>query len=187
MKKEIYLAGGCFWGLSHLLKQIKGVKETICGYANGNAISPSYKEVCSGNTEARECVKVIYDNTIASLENILFNYFCVVNPHEKNKQGPDIGSQYQTGIYYLESDIETKKIVNRIYDLEKAGEKEFYIEKESLKNFYPAEEYHQDYLDKNPNGYCHISFNTINLLKQLIINPNDYVIKAKELLDNYKK
>ena len=180
--QEIYLAGGCFWGLSHLFSQIKGVAKAICGYANGKSINPSYKEVCSGQTEALECVKVIYDANLVSLENLLFHYFAVVDPNLKNQQGNDIGKQYQTGIFYLKDDLNTKNIVDKIYALEKNNSPLFYIEKSPLLNFFEAEEYHQDYLFKNPNGYCHIPLGLINRLKDINIKPYEYTIKAKELL-----
>ncbi len=162
---EIYLAGGCFWGIEHLMNSLEGVNEAISGYANGYTINPSYKEVKTGDTGFKECVKVTYDPSKISLEFILYAYFYVVHPEEKNRQGNDIGSQYQAGVYY--TDLKAKEICEEIFKLIKPKHKEFYVELEPLTCFYEAEEYHQRYLDKNPNGYCHVPFEAIKELKSL--------------------
>lgn len=153
--KDIYLAGGCFWGTEKYLDSIKGIIETNVGYANGNTENPTYEEVCRHNTGHAETVKVVYDPDIISLSFILDMYYDVINPTSVNKQGGDTGTQYRTGIYY--TDIEDlDAITESIKKLQTRYDKPIAIEVLPLSNYYPAEEYHQKYLDKNPNGYCHI-------------------------------
>lgn len=155
MKKEIYLAGGCFWGTEKYLTSINGVIETNVGYANGNIENPTYEEVCRTDTGYAETVRVVYDPQIASLSFILSLYYDVIDPTSINRQGGDVGTQYRTGIYYI--DNEDKDIIlASIKELEMKYTKPIVIEVEPLKNYYLAEEYHQNYLDKNPKGYCHI-------------------------------
>ena len=153
--KEIYLAGGCFWGTDHYLKQIHGVVATEVGYANGNGVNPSYEEVYTDTTGFVECVKVVYDPTILTLEKIVELYFQSIDPLSLNKQGNDIGTRYRTGIYYTEEC--DRAVIESVYNAvaKRLGE-ELVVELEPLHNFYSAEEYHQDYLDKNPAGYCHL-------------------------------
>ena len=153
--KEIYLAGGCFWGTEHYLKQIHGVVATEVGYANGNGVNPSYEEVYTDTTGFVECVKVVYDPTILALEKIVELYFHSIDPLSLNKQGNDIGTRYRTGIYYTEEC--DRAVIESVYNVvaKRLGE-ELVVELEPLHNFYSAEEYHQDYLDKNPAGYCHL-------------------------------
>ena len=153
--KEIYLAGGCFWGTEHYLKQIHGVVATEVGYANGNGVNPSYEEVYTDTTGFVECVKVVYDPTILTLEKIVELYFHSIDPLSLNKQGNDIGTRYRTGIYYTEEC--DRAVIESVYNAvaKRLGE-ELVVELEPLHNFYSAEEYHQDYLDKNPAGYCHL-------------------------------
>lgn len=156
--KLIYLAGGCFWGTEKYFSEVKGVVSTEVGYANGNTENPTYEEVCHNNTGHAETVKVEYDPKVISLSFILDLYYDVINPTSVNKQGEDEGTQYRTGIYYVDdSDVEIIK--NSIEKLQTKYDKPIAIEVLPLKNYYPAEEYHQKYLDKNPNGYCHISLN----------------------------
>lgn len=155
----IYLAGGCFWGVEGYFKKIDGILETEVGYANGKSKSPNYKDVCSGNTGHAETVKLKYDRTKISIEEVLLHYLRIINPYSVNKQGNDIGIQYRTGIYYVD-DITKQKVSSFIKNLPNSNE--FVVEILPLDNFYPAEEYHQDYLDKNPNGYCHINLELAN-------------------------
>ncbi len=155
MTKEIYLAGGCFWGTEKYLAEANGVISTEVGYANGNTENPTYEEVCHNNTGHAETVHVIYDDDVLGLEFLLELYYDVINPVSVNKQGGDIGTQYRTGIYYVNPDEE--EIIQRsIAELQKKYTEKIAIEVNPLLNFYRAEEYHQKYLDKNPNGYCHI-------------------------------
>ena len=151
--KTIYLAGGCFWGLEAYMQKLNGVEDAISGYANGKTENPSYYDLkTSGHAET---VKVIYNPEIISLEDILAHYLRVVNPVSVNKQGNDVGTQYRTGIYY--TDEADKTIIENILAKEQTKhDKPIAIEVEPLRHFYEAEEYHQDYLEKNPGGYCHI-------------------------------
>lgn len=155
MTKQIHLAGGCFWGTQHFLKQIRGIISTAVGYANGNTENPTYKEVYTDLTGYAETVSVEYDPAVISLERLLELYFLTIDPTSLNRQGEDEGTRYRTGIYYsTEEDLPTiQEAMQREvakYDAPLA------VEVKPLKNFYSAEEYHQDYLDKNPTGYCHI-------------------------------
>ena len=151
--KVIHLAGGCFWGLEAYMQKLNGVEDAISGYANGKTENPSYYDLkTSGHAET---VKVVYNPDIISLEDILAHYLRVVNPVSVNKQGNDVGTQYRTGIYY--TDEADKTIIENILAKEQTKhDKPIAIEVEPLKQFYDAEEYHQDYLEKNPGGYCHI-------------------------------
>jgi peptide methionine sulfoxide reductase msrA/msrB len=158
MEKEsvIYLAGGCFWGTEHFLKQINGVNRTDVGYANSMIKDPTYEEVCTGKTNAAETVKVIFNPDVLPLSLLLELYFKTIDPTSLNKQGGDRGTQYRTGIYY--TDTKDKKIIdNTISILSAKYSKPIVIEVKPIENFYNAELYHQDYLDKNPSGYCHIN------------------------------
>lgn len=153
--KKIYLAGGCFWGVEHFLSLINGVKNTIVGYANSDIDNPSYEDLKSHKSLASETVEVTYDENIITLKEILELFFKIIDPTIIDRQGHDIGHQYRTGIYYIdENDIETINIC--INNLSKQYDKPIVTEILKLENFTKAEEYHQDYLIKNPTGYCHI-------------------------------
>ena len=149
---EIYLAGGCFWGTEHFLKQIRGVESTQAGYANSIVDNPSYEQVCSGKTDAAETVKVVYDPEVVNLTLLLDLYFKTIDPTSLNRQGNDRGTQYRTGIYYTNK-ADMPVINQAIQVLATQYKSPIAIEVKPLTNFYPAENYHQDYLDKNPNGY----------------------------------
>ena len=175
----IYLAGGCFWGLEHLMQSIPGVIDAKSGYANGTCKADAdYETVCKGNTGFRETVRVEYDPEKVSLDALLLAYFYVIDPTVQNRQGNDVGSQYQTGIYYTNS--MAKEVAQRIYDIEKSRRAKFFVEFEPLANFFLAEEYHQNYLEKNPDGYCHIPRDEIELFSKLKIDPGDYRKPAAE-------
>jgi len=177
----IYLAGGCFWGIQKLMQSIPGVVNTTSGYANGMAgEAPDYERVCTGTTGYRETVRVEYEAQQVSLDALLFAYFSVIDPTVKNAQGNDIGSQYQTGIYY--ADEATAQTVQRIADIERERFQEFEVELKPLERFYDAEEYHQNYLDKHPTGYCHIPKEEIRHLSSMVIDPADYRRPAKEMI-----
>ena len=154
--KEIYLAGGCFWGTEHFLKQIEGVEVTQVGYANGNIANPTYQQVCTGTTDFAETVKVQYDSDKVTLSFLIDLYFKTIDPTSLNRQGNDRGTQYRTGIYYTDA-ADLPVIRETVSRLAANYTRPLEVEIEPLKNFYPAEEYHQDYLDKNPGGYCHIN------------------------------
>lgn len=153
--KKIVLGGGCFWGMEAYFKRLNGIARTEVGYANGQTLEPTYKEVCSNTTGHAEVLHLEYDPAVISLEVILSHLWKVIDPTLLNRQGGDIGSQYRTGIYYLdEADI---PVIHASRDNEQLKyEKPIVTEVEPLKYYYPAEEYHQDYLTKNPGGYCHI-------------------------------
>lgn len=162
--KRIYLAGGCFWGTEHFVKLLKGVLNTDVGYANGTTSSPTYKEVCTGTTNHAETVMVEYNPQITSLKHILEMYFKTIDPTSVNKQGGDVGTQYRTGIYYTdEQDLPIIK--SAVTELSKTYSDPLVIEIMPLDNFTSAENYHQDYLSKNPTGYCHISPELFELAK----------------------
>jgi len=152
--KTIYLAGGCFWGMQKFLDQFDGVLHTEVGYANGPDRAPSYEEVCRSSGHA-ETVRVDYDPARLTLTRLLEYYFMVIDPLSVNRQGGDQGVQYRTGIYY--TDESQRPEIDAVWQAEeeKAGAG-LAVELEPLRNFFPAEEYHQKYLDKNPGGYCHI-------------------------------
>ena len=155
MIKDIYLAAGCFWGAEHFFKQINGVTFTQVGFANGNTPNPTYKEVYTDTTGYAETVHLQYDPLKVSLSFLLQMYFKAIDPTSLNKQGEDQGNRYRTGIYYV--DPYDLPFIN----LAMAEEAKKYglplcVEVMPLQNFYSAEEYHQDYLVKNPDGYCHL-------------------------------
>lgn len=152
--KTIYLAGGCFWGVEAYFQRIPGVVDAVSGYANGQTSNPSYEDVIRGAGHA-ETVKVTYDADRLSLDDILQYYFRIIDPTSLNKQGNDRGAQYRTGIYYTDP-AEREVIQHALDGLQKKYSRPVVVENQPLKNFYDAEEYHQDYLAKHPNGYCHI-------------------------------
>ena len=162
--KTIYLAGGCFWGMQKFFDQFDGVVETEVGYANGPDFAPSYQEVCRNSGHA-ETLRIDYEPETISLTTLLEYYFMVIDPLSVNRQGEDSGIQYRTGIYYTGEDQLPE--IRAVYASEeqKAGAK-LAVEMEELKNFFPAEEYHQKYLDKNPGGYCHIPNSFFSLGKK---------------------
>jgi len=173
VKKIIYFAGGCFWGLEKLMQSIPGVTDATSGYANGRqGAEPNYKTVCTGETGFRETVRVTYDPAAVSLETLLFAFFSVIDPTQKNQQAHDIGTQYQTGVYYTDDDA--RQTVEAVAAIERERTQPFYVEIKALENFYEAENYHQDYLDKNPTGYCHISPAAIRNAAQVKIDAGQY-------------
>lgn len=151
----IYLAGGCFWGTQHFMSLLDGVMATVVGYANGNLPDPTYNQVYTDETGHVECVKVEYDRELISLPTLCRLFFRSIDPLLLNRQGDDIGTRYRTGIYWTdEADRDT---VNEVYaEIQKIYESALAVEKGPLECFYPAEEYHQKYLIKNPDGYCHL-------------------------------
>jgi peptide-methionine (S)-S-oxide reductase len=140
------------------MSRIDGVVETSVGYANGHVKNPSYERVCTGTTGHTETTYVKYDEKIISLEDILDKFWGIIDPTLSNRQGPDIGSQYRTGIYYM--DEKDLKIINKTLEEQKGKyNNPIVTEIIPLRSFYKAEEYHQGYLKKNPGGYCHIDLN----------------------------
>lgn len=153
--KEIVFAGGCFWGVEEFMSRKNGVKETKVGYANGEKNDPTYEQVCTGTTGHAEACYVKYDEEAISLNQLLDEYWSIVEPTVINRQGNDIGHQYRTGIYYIDKE-DLKVIEQSKEEQQKNYSKPIVTEITPLKCFYDAEEYHQKYLKKNPGGYCHI-------------------------------
>ena len=151
--KTIYFAGGCFWGVERYFSQVRGVIATTVGYANGTKKNPSYEDLKKGLDDAAETVKVVYDENEISLDKLIELYLRIVDPFSKNKQGEDEGVQYRTGIYYTWP-IEEEIVKTHFDEIKLENHK---IELLYLKKFYPAEEYHQQYLEKHPDGYCHVN------------------------------
>ena len=158
--KTIYLAGGCFWGTEHYMSQFEGVVETVVGYANGNVADPAYEEVYTDKTGHVECVKVVYDEEMISLATLCRLFFRSIDPLLLNRQGGDIGTRYRTGIYWTDTDDQA--VVEEVYaEIQRKYNEPLVVEKSPLKCFYSGEEYHQKYLVKNPEGYCHLSLSTL--------------------------
>lgn len=167
--ENIYFAGGCFWGVEAFMKKLYGVAEVSSGYANGSGENPSYAEVMRGEEGFAEAVEVTYDPQRVTLEDLINRLFLVIDPTSIDKQGNDIGTQYRSGIYY--TDEQDAKVVESAIEQEQAYYKDTIVtEAEPLKSFYLAEEFHQDYLEKNPNGYCHVN---LNITDQFKIDPTE--------------
>ena len=165
---EIYLAGGCFWGLEEYFSRIEGVEETTVGYANGQVGSTNYQLI--HQTDHAETVHLVYDEKRVSLREILLYYFRVIDPLSVNKQGNDVGRQYRTGVYY--TDQADKAVIEQVFaEQEKQLGQKIAVELEPLRHYVLAEDYHQDYLKKNPGGYCHIN---VNDAYQPLVDPSPY-------------
>ncbi len=158
MTKTIYLAAGCFWGAQHYLRQIDGVVTTAAGFANGNMddfAEPTYEQVYTDRTGYAETVRVEYDPEVLPLPKLLKLYFLSIDPTSVNRQGEDEGTRYRTGIYYVDS--EDLPTIMEIYrEVQHGYSSPLAVEVEPLKVFQPADGYHQDYLIKHPDGYCHL-------------------------------
>lgn len=174
--RDAYFAGGCFWGVEEYFSRIPGVMDVAVGYANGEKKNPTYGEVCSGKTGHAETAHVRYDPAIVSLRTLAGQFFKIIDPFSVNRQGNDVGSQYRTGLYYQHE--EDRKILADVMSEEaKKYGRPLAVELAPLKNYYPAEDYHQDYLKKNPNGYCHISFDSLKDIPARttgLVNPQKY-------------
>lgn len=154
--KEIYLAGGCFWGVQHYFSQIPGIINTSVGYANGNQKSTTYQDL--KQTHHAETIHLQYDENIISLRKILLHFYRIIDPTSLNKQGNDVGVQYRSGIYFTDENDEAiiheiNQEISRLYQIHSV------VEILPLNHYILAEDYHQDYLIKNPNGYCHLPKN----------------------------
>ena len=179
--KDIYLAGGCFWGIEAYVEKIPGVLDAVSGYANGNTENPSYEDLVYRNSGHAETVKVTYNPDEISLKTLLKYYLRVVDPTSLNKQGNDRGTQYRSGVYY--TDEADKQIIEEVLKKEQDSyQAPIVVEVLPLKQFFKAEEYHQDYLKKNPTGYCHIDLNKARdpiIDEDKYTKPSDEELKAK--------
>jgi peptide methionine sulfoxide reductase msrA/msrB len=178
---EIYLAGGCFWGMEKYIASVRGVLATEVGYANGKTERPTYEDVCRKNTGHAETVRVEYDPAALALDFLLALYFDAIDPTSLNRQGGDEGTQYRTGIYYTDG-ADRPAIERAVADLQKRYDRPVVIEVAPLANFYPAEEYHQKYLDKNPGGYCHIPQAKFAEAAAAAVNPAVYAKPDEQAL-----
>ena len=159
--RELYVAGGCFWGVEEYFSLVPGVADAVSGYANGSVANPTYEQVCSGATGHAETVRVTYDPAVVSLKTLVEQLFAIIDPLSVNRQGNDVGSQYRTGVYYV--DTADEPVIRAVFDAEQAKHAQpIATELEPLACFYEAEEYHQDYLRKNPGGYCHVNFASLS-------------------------
>ncbi|KMZ50781.1 peptide methionine sulfoxide reductase [Helicobacter pylori] len=175
-ERVIYLAGGCFWGLEAYMERIYGVIDASSGYANGKTSSTNYEKL--HESDHAESVKVVYDPKKISLDKLLRYYFKVIDPVSVNKQGNDVGRQYRTGIYYVNG-ADKEVIDHALKALQKEVKGKIAIEVEPLKNYVRAEEYHQDYLKKNPGGYCHIDLKKAD---EVIVDDDKYTKPSDEVL-----
>ncbi|MDL2253011.1 peptide-methionine (R)-S-oxide reductase MsrB [Ruminococcaceae bacterium OttesenSCG-928-I18] len=181
--KEIYLAGGCFWGTEEYLASIPGVESTEVGYANGKTQCPTYEQVCHEGTDHTECVKVLYREGELPLSFLLSLFYRAIDPTALNRQGPDTGRQYRSGIYYTDS-MDEEIIRKSLEILQKEYKEPLAIEFGPLENYWPAEEYHQKYLKKNPGGYCHIDDAMFTLAKNARVDPGKYAKYPENELKN---
>ena len=183
---EIYLAGGCFWGLEEYFSRILGVEKTTVGYANGQVETTNYQLI--KETDHAETVQVIYDPDKITLRAILLYYFRVIDLLSVNKQGNDRGRQYRTGVYYLD-EADRQVIAHLFAEQEEQLGHKIAVELEPLRHYILAEDYHQDYLKKNPGGYCHID---VTDAEQPLIDPAAYqkpdqeTLKAKLTAEQYQ-
>ncbi len=176
LQKKIYLAGGCFWGVEAYMQKLPGVIEATSGYANGHTENPTYQDVVTGETGFAETVEVVYDPQIMTLPVLISHYFRVIEPTVLNRQGNDIGTQYRTGIYY--TDPSEEEMLQKMLDLLQEDERDpVVVELLPLDNFYQAEDYHQEYLQKNPTGYCHIN---LSLADERFIPKYPYLLEDLE-------
>lgn len=164
MISKIYFAGGCFWGVEHFFKGVDGVVSTMPGYANGRVENPSYEQVYTDLTGHAETVRVEYEDTRIGLGALVRLFFASIDPLAVNRQGHDEGTRYRTGVYYSNpSDLPV--LQEEFAALEARLGTAPVTELEPLKGFWPAEERHQDYLDKNPGGYCHLDLKVFRYLR----------------------
>jgi peptide methionine sulfoxide reductase msrA/msrB len=179
MGKNIFFAGGCFWGVEKYFSLIPGITATEAGYANGHVDNPTYEHVCRGDSGFAETVKVSYDEKRVSLVFLLTAFFEAVDPFSLNRQGSDVGVQYRTGIYT--DDPHTLDLITRyVRNLQRKSKRKIATEVLPLLNYYPAEEYHQKYLEHNQNGCCHIDDAVFEKLKNL--KQSAYTCKTDEEL-----
>jgi peptide-methionine (S)-S-oxide reductase len=153
------LAGGCFWCIEAALKELRGVESVVSGYAGGHVEDPSYEAVCRGDTGHAEVVQVEFDPNVVSYRDLVEVFFTIHDPTQLNRQGPDIGEQYRSAVFY--HDDEQKQTVQEVIDdLSPLYDDDIVTEVAPLEEFYRADDYHQDYFEKNPNDtYCVVNIN----------------------------
>ena len=156
MSKEIYLAGGCFWGVEAYFRRIDGILAAESGYANGHTEHPTYEQVCREHTGHAETVRLQYDGQRLPLPQLLAHYFRLIDPTTLNRQGNDVGEQYRTGIYYTD-EADRAVAAAALQRLQRHYRAPLQVALEPLRQYFPAEAHHQDYLGKHPDGYCHIN------------------------------
>ncbi len=166
--KKIIVAGGCFWGVEAYYERVKGITKSLVGYTDGEGKNPTYQEVCASSGHV-ESVLLEYDENIIDLRRILDHFFNIVDPTLLNRQGHDIGVQYRTALFYF-SDEDKDFIKNYFDEIKKNYKKPILTEIKPAGVFWPAEEYHQKYLDKNPNGYCHVDLDSVNKIEIGAVN-----------------
>ena len=164
MTHTIYLAGGCYWGVEKYMSNTPGVMETEVGFANGHVDAPAYAQVKKGDTGHAETVRVVYDADIIALDKLLRLFFRIIDPTSFEKQGEDIGNQYRTGVYWTDAS-DASVVRAELSKLQTQYAAPLAVEACGLDCFYPAEEYHQKYLDKTPGGYCHVPWAEIDWVK----------------------
>jgi peptide methionine sulfoxide reductase msrA/msrB len=169
----IYLAGGCFWGVEKYMASVRGVSAAEAGYANGTTESPTYGDVSTGRSGYTETVRVDYDPSVAPLPFLLELFYEAIDPTSLNRQGNDAGTQYRSGIYYTDP-ADAAVIERSIEQLQQRYDRPIVIEVGPLTSYTPAEEYHQDYLDKNPGGYCHISLSLFKKAAEAVPDPSHF-------------
>jgi len=156
-RREATLAGGCFWCIEAAVEELEGVREVTSGYTGGHTEDPSYEEVCSETTGHAEAVRVVFDPAVLSYRELLEAFFAVHDPTTKNREGPDVGSQYRSAVFYHDED-QREAVEAFIAEIQPGYDDDIVTEVEPLETFYPAEEYHQDYFEKNPNqAYCRMT------------------------------
>ena len=155
--RDIYFAGGCFWGAQKYFKLVKGVVATEVGYANGNTENPTYEQVYTDTTGYAECVRVTFDTYQTTVRRLTEKYFKAIDPTSLNQQGEDKGTRYRTGVYFIDDKEGDGSILKQVFEEQERIYGTLAVELMPIKNFVRAEDYHQDYLDKNPDGYCHLS------------------------------
>lgn len=156
--KKIVLGGGCFWCLDPIFKKLNGVEDVVVGYAGGSTISPTYEQVCTGKTGHAEVIEITYDSEVISLNELLDVFFQVHDPTTLNRQGADVGTQYRS-IILVNDEAELDQVQDFVKKIDQSGlwKSKVVTQIEKLSVFYPAEEYHRDYFEKNPYaGYCQV-------------------------------
>jgi peptide-methionine (S)-S-oxide reductase len=154
MTETAVFGGGCFWCTEAAYQEIEGVEKVVSGYAGGHTEQPSYREVCRGKTGHAEVIKVEYDEEKTSLRDLLEFFFRIHNPTTEDREGPDIGSQYRS-IILCNSEQQKETVEEFVEEKRPEYEEEIVTDIKELENFWPAEEKHQDYFEKNPNdAYC---------------------------------